>query len=264
MIPVKDNQPLKTFPFVTYTVIAINLVIFMYELTLGTELMSFFSQYAVVPAQFFAGEYTDLFGQTHVFTPFELARPIFTSMFLHGGWMHIIVNMLYLWIFGDNIEDRLGHVRFLFFYIACGVLATCSHMIMNSESTVPSLGASGAVAGLLAAYVLLFPRARVLAALPIFFFVQLFEVPAVFFIGIWIMQQFIYGALSFSSGAADAGGVAWWAHIGGFLAGFMLVFIIKPRMINVVKQFRRRTTKPAANVYWPNSNPTYTSNQPGF
>lgn len=228
MIPLKDNLRPRRFPVVTYLLILINLTVFLYELSLGRELMGFIFKYSVIPAHFFSGGERNIFGQLYEKNLLELYGPLISSMFLHGGWMHIITNMLYLGIFGDNVEDKLGRTRFLLFYLASGVAAASTHMIMNSNSDVPSLGASGAVAGVLGAYILLYPKAKVLTVLPIFFILQFFEVPAFFFIGIWIMQQFLSGAISLSDvAAADAGGIAWWAHIGGFIAGLLLVLILR-------------------------------------
>jgi membrane associated rhomboid family serine protease len=182
--------------------------------------------------------------------------PLFTSMFLHGGWLHIIANMLYLWVFGDNVEDRLGGVRFLCFYLITGFCASAAHMIMNSDSTIPSVGASGAVAGVLAAYMLIFPHARVLTILPIFFFLQFFELPAFFFIAIWVLQQFLSGALSFTAVMTDSGGTAWWAHIGGFMAGLAIALLlrsIKSKLANAPAETTQAA--PARRFYWPTSSP---------
>jgi hypothetical protein len=145
-------------------------------------------------------------------------------MFLHGGWFHFLGNMLYLWVFGDNVEDRLGHFRFLIFYLVCGLSAAALHIFTNPYSKMPTVGASGAIAGVLGAYLVLFPRARVLTLVPILFFFQLMELPAVIFLGIWFIFQFFSGALSLTAGGgSDVGGTAWWAHIGGFIAGVIMV-----------------------------------------
>jgi membrane associated rhomboid family serine protease len=158
--------------------------------------------------------------------------PIFTSMFLHGGWLHFLGNMLYLWIFGDNVEDRLGHLRYLVFYVLCGVAAALLHIFTNHGSTLPTVGASGAIAGVLGAYLVFFPGARVLALVPILFFFQLMELPALIFLGFWFVIQFFSGALSLAS--QPVGGTAWWAHIGGFMAGVIYAF-----------KFKRRSTRTA-------------------
>ncbi|MEW6730137.1 MAG: rhomboid family intramembrane serine protease [Acidobacteriota bacterium] len=243
MIPLKDNIRLERWPIVTLSLIILNISVFIYQLSLGIELFGFLQRYAIIPTEFFArGEATLQDGST---VPAQLAlyRPLLTSMFLHGGWLHLLGNMLYLWIFGDNIEDRLGRWRFLLFYLACGILAACAHLIMNSQSEVPSVGASGAVSGVLGAYLLLYPRARVLTVLPVFFFLQMFELPAGFFIGVWVIQQCLYGTLEFINGGSQ---IAWWAHIGGFLAGLaLLLLLVRPVRLNVQK------IKYASAVYLP-------------
>jgi membrane associated rhomboid family serine protease len=237
MIPLKDNLSTKRFPIVTLTLIVLNILIFMYELSLGPELLYFFRRYAVVPATFFDGGYYDIFGHKQSISPLEMVFPLVTSMFLHGGYIHIAGNMLYLWIFGDNIEDRLGSFRFLLLYIASGLVAATAHLIMNSESEVPSLGASGAVSGVLGAYILLYPKAKILTIFPILFFLQFFELPAFFFIGTWLIQQLLYGMVLFWVPGNESGGIAWWAHIGGFIAGFTFLMMLKPQ------KFRSYTNK---------------------
>jgi membrane associated rhomboid family serine protease len=169
-----------------------------------------------VPAAVFAWPETHLPLST-------VAIPFFTSMFLHGGWLHLIGNMWYLWIFGDNIEDRLGHFTYLIFYMLCGLGAGIVHTILNYNVTVPSIGASGAIAGVLGAYVVSYPNARVSTLVPIFIFIQIIEIPAVIVLGFWFVLQFFYGAASLASATANTGGVAWWAHVGGFLIGMILV-----------------------------------------
>ena len=150
-------------------------------------------------------------------------------MFLHGGWAHLLGNMLYLWIFGDNVEDRMGHPRYLVFYLLCGWSASYAHIAAAPTSPLPALGASGAIAGVLGAYITLYPRARVVTLLPLGFFATLVQVPAYVFLGLWFVQQFLYGTLSVARTAQTEGGVAWWAHIGGFAAGFLLVWIFQTR-----------------------------------
>src|SRR3954449_10761659 len=151
---------------------------------------------------------------------------MFVSMFLHGGWLHLGGNMLYLWIFGDNIEDRLGHGKYLFFYLVCGVLATLAHAVMNPGSDVPSIGASGAIAGVLGAYIVLFPKQRVTTLIPIFIFITVREIPAVFLLGFWIVMQLFFGAASMGANLQSAGGIAYFAHIGGFAAGMLLITLL--------------------------------------
>jgi membrane associated rhomboid family serine protease len=187
--------------------------------SLGDAVNDFLYSYAVIPYRF-----------RHLFLshPLELVTPLF-AMFLHGGWLHIIGNMLYLYIFGDNVEDILGHGRFLAFYIMCGVVSFLAQIFLLPNSMIPNLGASGAIAGVLGAYILLFPRARVVTLLPIFIFFTVVEIPAFVFLGIWFLIQFASGALSLGSTSALGGGVAWWAHIGGFLAGMLFLRLFAPR-----------------------------------
>lgn len=233
MIPLRDNIPSRTFPYITIALIVVNVLVFIYELILGNHLNAFFREFAVIPKNYFSGYVLTPRGTLHQIGPIALVVPLFTSMFLHGGWAHVIGNMLYLWIFGDNVEDRMGHVKFLIFYLLCGLTASGAHIVMNSESRMPSLGASGAIAGVLGAYLILYPKARVLVLFPLFIFIQIIEVPAFFFLGFWIIQQFIYGAASLGEATAQTGGVAWWAHIGGFLGGVIMVklFARNPRRV---------------------------------
>jgi len=222
MFPLRDTIPSRTFPFVTISIIIFNFLIFFYELSLGSTLNEFFKSYGIIPAEFL---------NINIKNPFQivsLTLPLFSSTFLHGGWMHIIGNMWYLWIFGDNIEDRTGHFRFLIFYILCGMLAGITHILMNSHSSIPTVGASGAIAGVMGAYFLLFPRAKILTLVFLFIFIQIIEIPAVFFLGFWILFQFISGSMSVGL-TENSAGVAWWAHIGGFLIGLVLVMFFKKR-----------------------------------
>ncbi len=219
MIPLRDANPSRTLPFVTYLLIGLNAAAFILELSLGHALPDFIREFGVVPIRVSAA--IDSYNpDAGAFLPFV------TSMFLHGGWMHLIGNMIFLWVFGDNIEDLFGHGRFLFFYLFAGVSAAATQVFIDPGSGVPMVGASGAIAGVLGAYVILFPRARVLTLIPIFFFFQLLELPAYIFLGLWFLMQMASGVLSLRIGA-DAGGVAWWAHIGGFLAGALMVPILR-------------------------------------
>jgi membrane associated rhomboid family serine protease len=230
MIPIRDDIPSRRYPIVTVVLIVVNVLAFFYELLLGpAELQRFFYAYAVVPVKYFARGYRDWWGTFHEYETSELVLPIFTAMFLHGGWLHLGGNMLYLWIFGDNVEDRMGHFRFLVFYLLCGVAATMAHVVTNADSHVPSLGASGAISGVLGAYFMLYPGARVVTLVPIWIFLHFVEIPAFFFLGFWFLQQFLYGTLSLGVESAQTGGVAWWAHIGGFVAGAVLVHVFKRR-----------------------------------
>ena len=210
MIPLRDVIPSRTTPWVTMLLIAINVVVFIYELTLDDRsLRQFFDTYGLVPAYF-------------------SWLTAFTAIFLHSGWLHIAGNMWSLWIFGDNVEDRMGHGRFLLFYLASGVVSSLFHASMMPGSPMPTIGASGAIAGVLGAYAFAFPRARVLTLVPIFFFFQIIAIPALVLLGIWFAFQFIAGTLS---AGGSGGGVAWWAHIGGFVFGFlvMMLFSRRPR-----------------------------------
>lgn len=226
MIPIRDDVPSRTIPVVNVALILVNALLFFFELSLSDrELQRFVRQSAVVPAAFFPHERYVSPGAliASALTPSLEAR-IFLSMFLHGGWAHLLGNMLYLWIFGDNVEDRMGHFRYLVFYLLCGWLATYSHILASTNSTLPSIGASGAIAGVLGAYIALYPRARIVTLVPLGIFWPLFQIPAFLFLGFWFLQQFLLGTVPGMAGqTAQTGGVAWWAHIGGFLSGLFLV-----------------------------------------
>jgi len=219
MIPIRDTIPSSRVPVVNYLLVAANLGLFFYEISLGERLLPFIERYAVVPARLLGGPLSVR----------ELLTPL-TAMFLHGGWMHVLGNMLYLYIFGDNVEDTLGHGRYLLFYIACGAASFAVQIGFQPASAVPNIGASGAIAGILGAYFLLFPRARVVTLLPLFVFFTVVEIPAVVFLGLWFLLQFLSGTVSLGRSEA-AGGVAWWAHVGGFVAGavFLKAFSIRGR-----------------------------------
>ncbi len=212
MIPLRDNIPSRTVPFVTYFLIGANVLIFLFELSLGPQLQQFIHIFGVVPARV-----TTIVSEAPQLIHYAVF-PFVTSIFLHGGWMHLLGNMLYLYIFGDNVESALGHLRYLIFYLCSGVAASLVHISFNSGSDIPTVGASGAIAGVLGAYFLLFPRAKVVTLVPIFFFIQIVEIPALLFLGLWFLIQFLSGSMSLGSGASAAG-VAWWAHIGGFAVG---------------------------------------------
>ena len=203
MFPVSDVIPSRTTPFVTIGLIALNALAFLVELSLdGYELQRFVQTFGVVPAYF--------------------SWPsVVSSMFLHAGWLHVFGNMLYLWIFGDNVEDRLGHARYLMFYLFCGAAAALGQTATNPHSLLPMIGASGAVAGVMGAYFVLYPHSRVLTAVFIVFFLDLIEIPAIFFLGIWFLMQLFSGVGSIGAQTAD-GGVAFWAHVAGFAAGAAL------------------------------------------
>ena len=212
MIPLKDNSKTSTFPIVNTTFIVINILLFIYEIWFTKDLQLFFYQYGLVPYVVT----TDLqIGIAHRVYPF------FTSMFLHSGWFHIIGNMLFLYIFGDNIEDRMGHFKYLIFYILIGLIAALIQFLSSINSTVPIIGASGAISGVIGAYLLFYPKAKILTIVPILFFIRIIYIPATVFILIWFVFQFIGGIGSLNR-AGDVGGVAFWAHLGGFLAGLII------------------------------------------
>jgi len=217
MIPLRDVNQARTRPIVTTLLVILNVAVFFYELSLGTQLSQFFREFGLVPVDIRGGLPGAAAGA---------ARPALTSMFLHGGWIHLIGNMLFLWVFGDNVEDRFGHVRFLLFYLAGGFVAAAAHVLSDPNSIVPTIGASGAVAAVLGAYLFLFPGARVLTLVPLGFFLQTVELPARLFLGIWFVLQFLFGASSLASArSGSAGGVAWWAHVGGFVFGLAVAFM---------------------------------------
>ena len=210
MIPLKDDNPTKSFPFVTIALIVCNVVVFAYQVSLGNASENFIMEFAAVPYEIV--NMIDVNPLTSVPIP---ATP-FTSMFIHANLLHLGGNMLYLWIFGNNIEDRLGYFRFIVFYILCGIIATGTHIFNAPQSTIPLVGASGAIAGVLGAYLLLYPKANVHTLIFIVIFIKVIKVPAILLLSFWFLIQVL------NSGGAG-GGVAWFAHIGGFVAGFFLV-----------------------------------------
>ncbi len=217
MVPLRDENPTRITPYVTYGLIAVNVLVFLYELSLPPQqLLGFFQQAAVVPCE--------LSGRCALVGVNSLVPEwltLLTSQFLHGGFLHLAGNMLFLWIFGNNVEDQLGHVKYLVFYLACGVLAGLTQWFFSQGSAIPSLGASGAIAGVLGAYILRFPNARILTLLGYF----LVYVPAYFFLGWWFVQQALYGVASLNAPSnigMESGGIAYWAHAGGFVFGAIL------------------------------------------
>ena len=216
MIPLKDENPTKTFPFVTITIIAINVLVFIYELNLGSQLEDKITEFAVIP-----------YNIIHMRNPGVLLTLI-TSLFFHAGFAHVFGNMLYLWIFGNNIEDAVGHLKFVVFYLICGLAGSYLHILTAKSSNLPTIGASGAISGILGAYIVLYPRAKILALVPTFGFIRLVKVPAYFFLGFWILLQLLYGLPSLAA-AASEGGVAWFGHIGGFLAGLILIHFFRKK-----------------------------------
>ncbi len=211
MIPLRDVIPSRTVPVITVTIIVLNAAAWILELSMPSEraLTQFLAIYGVVPAAF---------------------RPmtLLTSMFLHGGWSHIIGNMLYLWIFGDNVEDELGHGRFIVFYLLCGITAALGQIVMDPTSMVPTIGASGAIAGVMGAYFVLYPRSRVLTFIP-FPFLSVVEVPAIFLLGFWFLMQLLNAGAVASAANAGGGGVAFAAHVAGFVVGMIGVLVFRKR-----------------------------------
>src|ERR1700756_2417710 len=222
MLPLKDDQPRYSTPYVNTFLIVLNILIYFYQWTLGPRGGEAFARiYGEVPAHLAA-----FLGGSPQYTLPDVVLPFFTSMFLHGGWMHVLGNMWFLYIFGDNIEDYLGHFKYLIFYLLSGLLAMATQVAMYPHSNVPTVGASGAIAGVLGAYLLLYPRARVLT----WFFVFVLYLPAWIVLGEWFVLQFAAGTASLSVNAGhDVGGVAFWAHVGGFVAGMIMIKIFPER-----------------------------------
>jgi len=209
MIPLRDVIPSRTTPYITVTIIVLNALAWFLELSLPRDVLPLFLRvYGVVPAQL------------HALT-------LLTSMFLHGSWMHVIGNMWYLWIFGDNVEDRVGHGRFIVFYLLCGIAAALGQVVIDPGSTLPTIGASGAIAGVMGAYFVLYPRSRVLTLIPLVIFWEVIEVPAPLLLGFWfLMQLFSAGAIAVTS-STGGGGVAFMAHVAGFLCGAGAIFVFR-------------------------------------
>ena len=225
MIPIRDQNPTRHAPIMNYLLIAANVLVFLFFLMAGANQEALVYQFALIPSNVTAG--VDL-GDV---------RDIFTSMFMHGGWAHLLGNMLYLWIFGDNVEDHLGHVGYLLFYLAGGFVAAGAHVLVNPSSQIPTVGASGAIAAVLGAYLIFYPRARVYTFVPLGYFMRLTLLPASIVLVMWFVLQLFNGVLSI--GAADVGGTAFWAHIGGFVFGVVVGFLFK----------NRSATKPAPPVW---------------
>ena len=211
MIPLRDIIPSRTTPYITVTIIILNTLAWFYELSVPNDMLPAFLQvYGVVPAAFHAST-------------------LVTSMFLHGSWMHVIGNMWYLWIFGDNVEDRLGHGRFIVFYLLCGIVAAFGQILIDPTSTLPAIGASGAIAGVMGAYFVLYPQSRVLTLIPLIIFWEVIELPAIILLGFWfLMQLFSAGAIAVTA-STGGGGVAFMAHVAGFITGIVAVFVFRQR-----------------------------------
>ena len=217
MIPLRDTQPSSSTPIVTVVIISLNILVFLFQVSLGDyERNYFIATYGIVPDRL---HYSS----------------ILTSMFLHGGWMHLIGNMWFLWIYGDNVEDVLGHGKFALFYLLCGIAAGLVHVLMNADSRVPTVGASGAIAGVMGAYLVKFPHSKIVTLVPIFVFFTTVEIPAIFMLIYWFAIQIFSGVGSVGYSNVGKGGVAWFAHIGGFLAGMFLIYLLGSK-----ERFRNR------------------------
>ncbi len=224
MFPLRDDVPSRRLPLVTWVLLAANVLVFLWQTTLPEEgERQLFYLFGIVPARYLVPGWAAQVG-----FPSQGLWPFVTSMFLHGGLLHVASNMWSLWIFGDNVEDRMGRLRFPLFYLACGLLAGLVHAITNPASTIPTIGASGAIAGVLGAYLRWYPHARVLTLVPILFYPLFVHLPAILYLGLWFVSQLVSGAAS-AGAAPDAGGVAWWAHVGGFAAGFGLAGLFDRR-----------------------------------
>jgi membrane associated rhomboid family serine protease len=221
MIPIRDAIRSKNFPAVNFIIIGLNVLVFLWQLLQGSHLREAFYLYGIVPMRYSDPEISSQF------STFQQWLPFLTSMFLHGGVLHILGNMWFLYIFGDNIEDRLGHIRYILFYLLCGVAAGLIHLLTNWNSKIPTIGASGAISGVMGAYLLLYPRSRILTLIPIFIFFQFIEVPTFVFLGYWLLIQLFSASFT----PRNVGGIAFWAHIGGFIAGllFIKIFDVIPR-----------------------------------
>jgi membrane associated rhomboid family serine protease len=223
VFPIDDNNPTRLTPYVTYALIAVNIVVFIHQVMLAPQqLEQFFQLYAVVPR-----ELTASFTGIPISVPQSIPEPLtlITSQFLHGGFLHIAGNMLFLWIFGNNIEDKLGHVKYFIFYITCGILAALAQWFFSMQSGIPSLGASGAIAGVMGAYILRFPNAQIRTLVFLGPFIVFPNIPAIFFLGLWFVQQALYGIASLgvqTNVGMESGGIAYWAHAGGFVFGAVL------------------------------------------
>lgn len=234
MIPIRDTIQSKNYPVVNNLIIGLNILVYLVQLSHGQDLNRFIFTYGLVPARYSSPEISTYFSTG------QQILSMFSFMFLHGGFWHLLGNMWSLYIFGDNVEDRLGPVRYLLFYILCGLASGLSHLVLNWNSQVPTIGASGAIAGVMGAYFILYPGSRILTLIPIFFIPYFIEIPAFFFLGLWFFLQFISAAGS----SAQGGGIAWWAHIGGFVFGIIFLKLIdKLPSSGITSRVREKTTK---------------------
>jgi len=221
MIPLRDTIPSRRVAWVTRILLVLNLAAFVIELRQGQAIESFIYQFGVVPSHWIVSAGSDFLDWPRLFLT------LVTFQFLHGGFLHLASNMLYLWIFADNVEDRLGHARFLLLYLASGIIAAVSQILIAPHSSIPMVGASGAIAGVLGSYLLMFPTARIVTLVPLGLFAQTVELPAFIFLGLWFLLQWVQGVTTIGQ-VADVGGVAFWAHIGGFVAGMAGVLLLRP------------------------------------
>tara|TARA_E500000331_G_scaffold357286_1_gene418520 strand:- start:1179 stop:1898 length:720 start_codon:yes stop_codon:yes gene_type:complete len=229
MFPIKDDNPTETIPYITFLLIAFNVLVFFYQLGLSqTDNYRLILEYGFIPKYFFSSEN----GATSLFT-------MFSSMFLHGGLIHLLGNMLFLWIYGNNIEDSMGHIKFLVFYIACGLAAAFLQALVSQNSSIPMIGASGAVSGVLSAYFLLFPKARVLTLIILIIFITFIRIPAGILIGLWFLSQILNAYFT----DANSPGVAWYAHIGGFFMGLLLIPFLKKKKFKFFSAGIKKTKK---------------------
>ena len=249
MIPLRDAIRSKNFPAVNFIIIGLNIIVFLWQLAQGPHLKEALYLYGIVPLRYSDPELSAQF------TRFQQYLPFLTSMFLHGGFLHIIMNMWFLYIFGDNIEDRLGHIRYLVFYLFCGLAAGLIHLFTNWTSNIPTIGASGAISGVMGAYLILYPRSKILTLIPIFFFFQFVEIPAFIFLGFWLFIQLFSAGLT----PRNIGGIAFWAHISGFIAGliFIKIFDMIPRtgLNEGLRQYTERQRTPRIQPLSPLSIP---------
>ena len=269
MIPIRDNILSRTTPLVNNFIILACVLVFAMQIAAehahpGRRGSDMVERFGMIPERVLHPQRRIVIKEERpVMTPFgvelyetkrRLPSPSFnpwltllTCLFLHGGWLHIIGNMWFLYIFGDNVEDRFGHGKYLLFYLLCGLAGSLAHLIANAGSTAPTIGASGAIAGVMGAYFILYPHAKVLTLVPIFIFLTMIDVPAPLFLGIWFLLQFLQGLVP--STGAETGGVAWWAHIGGFAAGLALAFLL--RRTRMVRAPVDRTITMSRGTYWP-------------
>jgi membrane associated rhomboid family serine protease len=222
MIPLRDTIPARRVAWVTRVLLVCNVAAFALELTQGPALEPFIYRFGVVPTHWIVSTASDLLDWPHLFLT------LLSSQFLHGGFLHLASNMLYLWIFADNVEDRLGHARFLSLYLASGIVAAVAQILLSPRSSIPMVGASGAIAGVLGAYLLLFPAARIITLVPLGFFMQTVELPAFLFLGFWFLWQWAQGFMTIGQ-VAEVGGGAFWAHIGGFISGMVGIALLRPQ-----------------------------------